>query len=129
MVGQGLSEGPKGKLKIDMTNLKGKRNAEFRKLGLKVFHLVEEERYEIPEAAENLEAIGKLTEKIRGIEKQYEAAGQKPEGEIDHNEQQFRFSSRHAGALLNRYIAEVSLPVTQYDPTHSSKNLSKILVD
>ena len=73
----------KGKLKIDLTNLKGKRNAEFRKLGLKVFRLVEEERYEIPEAAGNLEAIGRLTEQIRGIEKQYEAAGQKPEGEIE----------------------------------------------
>ena len=73
----------KGKLKIDLTTLRSKRNTEFRALGEKVFHLLSEGTYDIPEAAGSLDVISGLTEKIGEVERQYEAAGRKPGGEIE----------------------------------------------
>ena len=73
----------KGKLKIDLTTLKSKRNSEFRALGEKVFHLVEEGTYDIPEVSGSRESICGLTEKSGEIARQYEAAGRKPDGEIE----------------------------------------------
>jgi len=73
----------KGKLKIDLTTLKSKRGSEFRKLGMKVFHLLQKDKHDIPEAASNLERINELTAEIQEIERQYGEAGKKAPGEIE----------------------------------------------
>ena len=71
----------KGKLKLDLTSLKSKRGAEFKELGSVVFSLLEEGKYEIPEAASNVDRIRDLTEEIRERERKLREAGRKPEVE------------------------------------------------
>jgi hypothetical protein len=71
----------KGKLKLDLTSLKSKRGAEFKELGSVVFSLLEEGKYDIPEAASNIARIRGLAEEIREREKKLRDAGRKPEVE------------------------------------------------
>jgi hypothetical protein len=71
----------KGKLKLDLTSLKSKRGTEFKELGSVIFSLLEEGKYDIPEAASNVDRIRGLAEEIRKREKKMREAGRKPEVE------------------------------------------------
>ena len=71
----------KGKLKLDLTSLKSKRGAEFKELGSVIFSLLEEGKYDIPEAASNVDRIRDLAEKIREREKKMRETGRTPEVE------------------------------------------------
>jgi hypothetical protein len=77
----------KGKLKLDLTSLKSKRGAEFKELGSIMFSLLEEGKYDIPEAAPNVARIRALTEDIRAREKKLREAGRKPAVEESTGEQ------------------------------------------
>ena len=82
-----------GKLRLDLTSLRSKRGAEFKKLGMKVYHLLEQGKIEIPDVDSNIESIEGLAEKIRDREQQLKDLGQTPspseevasEGEIEEN--------------------------------------------
>ena len=71
----------KGKLKLDLTSLKSTRGGEFKELGSVIFSLLEEGKYEIPEAASNIDRIRELTEEIRERERKLRETGRKPEVE------------------------------------------------
>ena len=71
----------KGKLKLDLTSLKSKRGAEFKELGSVIFSLLEEGKYDIPEAASNVDRIRDLAEEIREREKKLRETGRTPEVE------------------------------------------------
>jgi hypothetical protein len=76
-----------GKLKLDLTSLKSKRGSEFKKLGMKVYHLLEHGKVEIPETESNVAAIEALAEQIRDREQQLKDLGNKPEAEVASTEQ------------------------------------------
>ena len=59
-----------GKLRLDLTSLRSKKGAEFKKLGLKVYHLLEQGKIEIPDVDPEIERIEELAEKIREREEQ-----------------------------------------------------------
>ena len=69
----------KGKLKLDVRSLKKQRGFEFQKLGKKVYLLLEEESYNIPEAEMNRARIEELTKEIEDREKKLSEVGQPPE--------------------------------------------------
>ena len=71
----------KGKLKLDLTSLKSKRGAEFKELGSVIFSLLEEGKYDITEAASNVDRIRDLAEEIREREKKLRETGRTPEME------------------------------------------------
>ena len=72
----------KGKLKLDLTSLKSKRGAEFKKLGMEVYHLLEHGKIEIPEVESHVDSIEKLTEEIIDREQRMRDLGQKPAEEV-----------------------------------------------
>jgi hypothetical protein len=72
-----------GKLKFDLATLKSRRGTEFRKLGMKVFHLIEQGTYDIPEAAENLERLKELSVQIEEAARRFEQTGRTDGEEIE----------------------------------------------
>lgn len=76
----------KGKLKLDLTSLKSKRGSEFKKLGMKVYHLLEQGKVEIPEVESNVDSIESLTREIVDREQRMRDLGQKPAGEVASND-------------------------------------------
>jgi hypothetical protein len=68
----------KGKLKLDLTSLKSKRGTEFKELGRVIFGLLEDGKYDIPEAASNVARIRELQEEIQEREKKLRETGRKP---------------------------------------------------
>ena len=72
----------KGKLKLDLTSLKSKRGSEFKKLGMKVYHLLEHGKVEIPEVESHVASIEKLKKEIIDRERQMRDLGQKPAEEV-----------------------------------------------
>ena len=68
----------KGKLKLDLTSLKNRRGSEYKKLGTRVFHLVDDGTYDVPEIEEEMGRIRKLTEEIADCERRFREASRKP---------------------------------------------------
>ena len=77
----------RGRLRLDLASLKSKRGAEFKKLGMKVYHLMEHGRIEVPGTETNVAAIEELTKQIRDRERQLEDSGQDSETEVASAEQ------------------------------------------
>jgi len=73
----------KGKLTIDVTTLKSKRGSEFKKLGEKVYRLLEEGKYGISELEDDVARIDKLAEEIRDRERQLKDVGRKTDVETE----------------------------------------------
>ena len=71
----------KGKLTIDVTTLKSKRGSEFKKLGERVYRLLEEEKYSIAELEDDVARIDRLSEEIRDRERQLRDVGRKEDAE------------------------------------------------
>ena len=72
-----------GKLKFDLATLKRRQGSEFRKLGMKIFDLIEQGSYNVPEASEDLERLRELARQIEEAEIRVEQAGRKAGGEIE----------------------------------------------
>jgi uncharacterized phage infection (PIP) family protein YhgE len=73
----------KGKLTIDVTTLKSKRGSEFKRLGEKVYRLLDEGKYDISELEDDVARIDRLAEEIRDRERQLKEVGRKADAETD----------------------------------------------
>jgi hypothetical protein len=71
----------KGKLTIDVATFKSKRGSEFRKLGEKVYRLLEEGKYDISELEDDVARIDRLAEEIRDRERRLKEVGRKADAE------------------------------------------------
>jgi hypothetical protein len=71
----------KGKLTIDVATFKSKRGSEFRKLGEKVYRLLEAGKYDISELEDDVARIDRLAEEIRDRERRLKEVGRKADAE------------------------------------------------